>query len=269
MKKRSTALTLAIIATGAALVQPAASAVNSSTLCTTVNVVTDKDDSYDWESSVKYYFGSETDVNVTDKPVKGCTVYAYEKGVPKGTPKTDISVVVAGSPRDGDIKWKGVLPLDIYSAWTLREKTTRGVSVSANKAIDTVNRKAEAPKSNTNTPTSSESPAIQLRQGDNSQEPASPAVAAKSSESPAISNEETWDRLAQCESGGNWAINTGNGFFGGLQFTQQTWEGFGGAEYAPRADQATREQQIAVAEKVQASQGWGAWPACTASLGIS
>lgn len=78
-----------------------------------------------------------------------------------------------------------------------------------------------------------------------------------------------WDSLAQCESGGNWAIDTGNGFSGGLQFTDSTWAAFGGTEYAPRASQATREQQIAVAEKVQASQGWGAWPACTASLGIS
>ena len=86
---------------------------------------------------------------------------------------------------------------------------------------------------------------------------------------PASNREETWDRLAQCESGGNWAINTGNGFSGGLQFTDQTWAGFGGQEYAPQAYMATREQQIAVAEKVQASQGWGAWPACTASLGIA
>ena len=77
-----------------------------------------------------------------------------------------------------------------------------------------------------------------------------------------------WDRVAACEAGGNWHINTGNGFYGGLQFTQQTWAGFGGTQYAARADLATREQQIAIAEKVQAAQGWGAWPACTARLGI-
>ena len=80
---------------------------------------------------------------------------------------------------------------------------------------------------------------------------------------------EQWDQVAACESGGNWAINTGNGFYGGLQFTQQTWEGFGGTQYAPRADLASREQQIAVAEKVQAAQGWGAWPACTSKMGLS
>lgn len=78
-----------------------------------------------------------------------------------------------------------------------------------------------------------------------------------------------WDQLAQCESGGNWAIDSGNGFSGGLQFTDSTWAAYGGTEYAPRASQATREQQIAVAERVQAGQGWGAWPACTASLGIA
>ena len=77
-----------------------------------------------------------------------------------------------------------------------------------------------------------------------------------------------WDQLAQCESGGNWAIDSGNGFSGGLQFTDSTWAAYGGTEYAPRASQASREQQIAVAERVQAGQGWGAWPACIASMGI-
>ena len=85
---------------------------------------------------------------------------------------------------------------------------------------------------------------------------------------PAVASGSVWDSLAQCESGGNWAINTGNGFSGGLQFTPSTWAGHGGTAYAPSAHLATREQQIAIAERVQASQGWGAWPACTARLGI-
>ncbi|MHA7306184.1 transglycosylase family protein [Arthrobacter sp. TMN-49] len=76
----------------------------------------------------------------------------------------------------------------------------------------------------------------------------------------------TWDSLAQCESGGDWAINTGNGFSGGLQFTPSTWAAFGGTG-APES--ASREQQIAVAERVQAGQGWGAWPSCAAQLGLS
>lgn len=78
-----------------------------------------------------------------------------------------------------------------------------------------------------------------------------------------------WDRLAKCEAGGNWGTNTGNGFQGGLQFTQSTWRAHGGGQYAPNAHQASREQQIAVAEKVLASQGWGAWPSCSSKLGLS
>ena len=71
-----------------------------------------------------------------------------------------------------------------------------------------------------------------------------------------------WDSVAACESGGNWSISTGNGYYGGLQFTPGTWAGYGGKEYAPNAHQATREQQIAVAEKVLRGQGIGAWPVC-------
>jgi hypothetical protein len=71
-----------------------------------------------------------------------------------------------------------------------------------------------------------------------------------------------WDAIAACESGGNWATNTGNGFEGGLQFTHSTWVGAGGREFAEHAYDATREQQIVVAERVLASQGIGAWPTC-------
>jgi nucleoid-associated protein YgaU len=78
-----------------------------------------------------------------------------------------------------------------------------------------------------------------------------------------------WDRVAACESGGNWHINTGNGFYGGLQFTASTWRAFGGTAFASRADLASRAQQISVAERVLAGQGWGAWPACSAKLHLS
>ncbi|MFE4514352.1 transglycosylase family protein [Kitasatospora sp. NPDC056783] len=79
----------------------------------------------------------------------------------------------------------------------------------------------------------------------------------------------TWDAVAQCESGGNWAINTGNGFYGGLQFTSSTWAAFGGTAYASQANLATKAQQIAVAEKVLASQGPGAWPVCSVKAGLT
>ena len=75
-----------------------------------------------------------------------------------------------------------------------------------------------------------------------------------------------WDAVAQCESSGNWAINTGNGYYGGLQFSQSTWAAHGGTAYAPRADLATKSEQIAVAERVLAGQGPGAWPVCGRNL---
>ncbi|MFR9799176.1 transglycosylase family protein [Streptomyces sp. MS06] len=75
-----------------------------------------------------------------------------------------------------------------------------------------------------------------------------------------------WDAVAQCESGGNWSINTGNGFYGGLQFTASTWAAYGGTQYAARADLASKSQQIAIAEKVLAGQGKGAWPVCGTGL---
>ena len=80
---------------------------------------------------------------------------------------------------------------------------------------------------------------------------------------------DTWNKVAACESSNNWSINTGNGYYGGLQFTQSTWEAYGGTRYAPRADLATRDQQIAVAEKVLDGQGPGAWPACSVRAGLT
>ncbi len=95
--------------------------------------------------------------------------------------------------------------------------------------------------------------------------PADPAAAAQaSSPAPASSGGVNWSAIAACESGGNWAASTGNGFYGGLQFTEQTWLGYGGGQYAPSANLATPAQQIAVAQKVLAGQGIGAWPVCGA-----
>jgi len=84
--------------------------------------------------------------------------------------------------------------------------------------------------------------------------------------------DSVWDDLAYCEAGGNWAINTGNGFGGGLQFMHQksysTWLSFGGGDFASAPWEASREQQIVVAERILASSGWGAWPGCTRKLGL-
>jgi nucleoid-associated protein YgaU len=89
------------------------------------------------------------------------------------------------------------------------------------------------------------------------------------SATPAQAAGSVWDRVAACESGGNWHINTGNGFYGGVQFTNSTWRGYGGAKYAARADLATKAQQIAIAKKTLASQGPGAWPVCSIKAGLT
>ncbi len=81
--------------------------------------------------------------------------------------------------------------------------------------------------------------------------------------------ETVWDRVAACESGGNWSINTGNGYYGGLQFSASTWSGFGGSSYAARADLATKDEQILVAQKVLKVQGPGAWPVCSVRAGLT
>jgi resuscitation-promoting factor RpfA len=95
---------------------------------------------------------------------------------------------------------------------------------------------------------------------------AAPMVAAGPAQA---ASDSTWNELAQCESSGDWHINTGNGYYGGLQFSDSTWDSFGGERYAATADQASREQQIQIAEKVLDTQGWGAWPACSSELGLT
>lgn len=98
--------------------------------------------------------------------------------------------------------------------------------------------------------------------------PASSAVSAPAPapvSAPAVAGGSVWDSLAQCEAGGNWSINTGNGFYGGLQFTLASWQAVGGTGMP---NQATREEQIARAQVLQSRGGWGNWPACSAKLGL-
>ena len=87
--------------------------------------------------------------------------------------------------------------------------------------------------------------------------------------SPAQAADSVWDKVAQCESSGNWSINTGNGYYCGLQFTISTWNAFGGQEFAPRADLATKSEQITVAQRTLAVQGPGAWPKCSIYAGLT
>ncbi|MFF1378504.1 transglycosylase family protein [Streptomyces sp. NPDC058308] len=92
---------------------------------------------------------------------------------------------------------------------------------------------------------------------------AAPLMAAGSA---SAATDQEWDAVAQCEAGGNWSINTGNGYQGGLQFSPSTWAAYGGTKYAPSADKASKAQQIEIGEKVLAGQGKGAWPSCGVGL---
>ena len=96
--------------------------------------------------------------------------------------------------------------------------------------------------------------------------PPQPAAAAPAPVT--YSGSSVWDDLAQCESGGNWAINTGNGYYGGLQFSHATWHGYGGGEFAEYPHEATRAEQIIVAERLRAARGYAPWPACRDKLGL-
>ena len=94
------------------------------------------------------------------------------------------------------------------------------------------------------------------------------AVALTASPAAAVSG-NVWDRVAACEAGGNWSINTGNGFYGGLQFTHSTWLAYGGGQYASNANLASKSEQISVAQKTLAGQGPGAWPVCSVKAGLN
>jgi nucleoid-associated protein YgaU len=107
-------------------------------------------------------------------------------------------------------------------------------------------------------PTSAQAQAVSVPQA------GAPAATPVSTTAPASSGGANWSAIAACESGGNWSTNTGNGFYGGLQFTEQTWLAYGGGQYAPSANLASESQQIAVAQRVLAGQGIGAWPVCGA-----
>ena len=95
------------------------------------------------------------------------------------------------------------------------------------------------------------------------------AGAASAAPDSAAQNPRPRDRIAQCATTGDWNADTGNGYKGGLQFDQTTWKRHGGTKYAPSADQASKQEQIAVAKKVQASQGWDAWPSCSEKAGVA
>ncbi len=101
--------------------------------------------------------------------------------------------------------------------------------------------------------------------GTKEEKPKRRASGGGSTPSASVASGSVWDRLAQCESGGNWSINTGNGYYGGLQFSASTWRAYGGSGLP---HQNSRAQQIAIGQKLQAAAGWGQWPACSSKLGL-
>jgi hypothetical protein len=106
---------------------------------------------------------------------------------------------------------------------------------------------------------------VVVNEGDYLTPAPAPSYSYTPSSAPAVAGGSVWDSLAACESGGNWAINTGNGFYGGLQFTLSSWQAVGGSGYP---NQASREEQIMRGQMLQARGGWGNWPACSAKLGL-
>jgi LysM repeat protein len=107
-------------------------------------------------------------------------------------------------------------------------------------------------------------PALAVASPASSAQPAATASSQTAAPAAASSGGGNWAAIAACESGGNWSADTGNGFYGGLQFTEQTWMAYGGGQYASSANNASQAQQIAVADRVEAGQGIGAWPVCGA-----
>ncbi|MGM7669407.1 transglycosylase family protein [Microbacterium sp. A93] len=143
---------------------------------------------------------------------------------------------------------------------TVREPVERRVAVGTKKPeptpAPTPSRSAaqSSAKSSTSSTSSSSTP--------------SPSAKPSKASQASAPTSGAWQALAQCESGGNWSINTGNGYYGGLQFSASSWAGAGGTQYAPLPHQATPAQQIATAEVLRANGGWGHWPACSSQLGL-
>jgi cytoskeletal protein RodZ len=160
----------------------------------------------------------------------------------------------------------------VLSSDTIREvtSTTAKATTTAPETTTTAAPTTTAPTTTTAAPTTTAPPTTVPVTAPPTTAP--PATTAPPVTQPApapvaatVSNGSTWDALAQCEAGGNWAINTGNGYYGGLQFSAQSWHAVGGSGLP---HQASRETQIAMGERLRAAQGWGAWPACSAKLGL-
>ena len=188
------------------------------------------------------------------------TIVAVASGVAAAAPEGSASRVASSQPARTAVDSYGLT----QSALQLAQVRTHVVKMDLRKRGADA-RRADARRAAARRAAAAQRAAERAAARQAAQQQQQPTAApAPSQAPPAASGAVNWDAIAQCESGGNWSINTGNGYYGGLQFTQQTWEAYGGLSYAPRADLASRAAQIAVAEKVYAAGGLGAWPVCGA-----
>jgi hypothetical protein len=194
----------------------------------------------------------DTSTETTSEEVPFETVEVEDEDLAEG--KT--SVLAAGSPGEKTTTWT-ITTVDgeetdreVASTETVREPAERRIAVG------------------TQEPTrSSASSSSDSAGASGSSEPSDSSGTASASQASAPTS-GVWQSLAECESGGNWSINTGNGYYGGLQFSASSWAGAGGTQYAPLPHQATPAEQIATAEKLRANGGWGHWPHCSSQLGL-
>lgn len=193
-----------------------------------------------------------------DTVVDGKTTES-EKVSEKVTAEPVAKVVVEGTKK---------APVEEKTEEKAEESASSSSSASTSRSTTESSRSSERSSSSEKESSSDEKKSSSSSKSDDSSSEKEESSSSSSSSAPSVSGGSVWDKLAKCESGGNWSINTGNGFYGGLQFTKSTWLAYGGGQYASNAHLASREQQIAIGKKVQAGQGWGAWPSCTSQLGI-
>lgn len=230
-------------------------------------ITVDADDKLSVRPSTKVTAGSsfvytkvDTVVKTKTKAISYGTVEKRTSHLKKGVTKVDTSgkkgerTLTYEEVRNND----KVVSLKKTGSKVTAKPRTRVVLVGTKVTVKKVTPKVTPPKATAKQQHASKS-------SHSSQSHKSSAKRSSSPSAPHVSSGSVWDKIARCESGGNWSINTGNGFYGGLQFTKSTWHAFGGSGMP---NHASRARQIAVAKKVQHSQGWGAWPACTSKLGL-
>ena len=267
------------------LAMPLASADDNNKQCASVTVVTDASTPAEWTDAVGHYMGDGVDVEVysadnVPKNTDGCTLVALEKGKINDV-KVNAMTKVTKSAQKGAEKFAGDASFADFAAWKLNESMTPSLEKPAQSAVEAMKAAAEAERreaTKERSEAAAEAPNSAPRQaaprsgsnGASNNGAAAPSTPVRHSGStaPTVEDNSVWDRLAECESGGDWSINTGNGFSGGIQFSPSSWEAAGGTQYAPAAHLATREEQIATGKRLQEMQGWGAWPACSAQLGL-